>query len=246
MVYWIEVLWPDTTLAAPNPPTPHNGTHYRRIASNLALQSQVLCIFWIWFKTLVGDILGFCLYQLPPRVVVVPQHHFPLWPPNRSRPVSWWLPPDCTLSTQTLWCHFRPFFLTVPTGQLHRVLCFFCFQITTPGTQRVPGVCKLKVCDFCFLLLGPTWVWTPYFYTPITMKKMKEKRSNFLPYFFKRNQTIIKDTNTSVCISACVCIHIFLKNICTHVYRKEREKTQHGVSDTWCWVGGLVFAYYNK
>lgn len=85
-------------------------------------------------------------------------------------------PPQTQHTDQTLWRHLRPFSLRTLTVELHIVLYFSCLQITRPGTQWIPGVCKFKVYDFCYsLLLRSTWVWTLYFYTPITITKRKEK-----------------------------------------------------------------------
>lgn len=48
--------------------------------------------------------------------------------------------------TQTrLWRLLRLFALRVPAFQLV-ILCFVCFQITTPGAQWIPGACKCKGC----------------------------------------------------------------------------------------------------
>lgn len=61
--------------------------------------------------------------------------------------------PCLKVPTQTrLWRLLRLFSLTAPAFQLV-ILCFVCFQITTPGTQWIPGACKCKVC-VVFVLLG--------------------------------------------------------------------------------------------
>ena len=79
-------------------------------------------------------------------------------------------------------------------------------------------------------------------YTHYYDKKEEEKE-----YFFankKRKQTVIKYANTSVCLSACVCMHTFLKNE-SHVGMGKRGKKLSVVfliHD----AGGWAFAYYNK
>lgn len=156
------------------------------VASNHILEDQTLCWFWVCFKTLGGggNIAVFCLYQLLPKLVAVPATSLPLPSspsPKRRRSVSSWPsplppPPQTQHTDQTLWRHLRPFSLRAPTVQLHTVLYFSCLQITTPGTQWIPGVCKFKVYDFCSsLLLRSTWIWTLYFYIRITITKRKKK-----------------------------------------------------------------------
>ena len=132
-IEWSSSGW--THPRCPNPPTPHNGRHYRRTASNLLLEHQVLCIFGVWFKMPVGNILGFCLYQLPPTLVAVPQDHFPSGLPTEAglSPGDFHLTSN---SPQSLWCHFRPFFLTAPTVQLHRVSAFSASKLQPQEPHR--------------------------------------------------------------------------------------------------------------
>lgn len=69
----------------------------------------------------------------------------------------WVLFPCLKVPTQTrLWRLLGLFSLTAPAFQLV-ILCFVCFQITTPGTQWIPGACKCKVCVW-FLFFLASWM----------------------------------------------------------------------------------------
>lgn len=79
--------------------------------------------------------------------------------------------------TQTrLWRLLRLFALRAPAFQLV-ILCFVCFQITTPGTQWIPGACKCRGWGWgcSSWLLGHTQLSSSYFHPAITILKKKKE-----------------------------------------------------------------------
>lgn len=174
MAYGIKLFRLDITPSCPK----SSKLHTFQNSSKLHSGGPALCIFWVWFKTLVGNIAAFCIYQLPRRLVAVSSVSFSSLASQQKQVCLLVIPTRLeTLHTdQTLWRHYRPLSLTALTVQLLEVLRFFGFQIinTTPETQWIPDLCKFKVCNFCSVLLRSPLVWIPYFHTSITITKRKK------------------------------------------------------------------------
>lgn len=131
MAYGIKLFRLDITPSCPK----SSKLHTFQNSSKLHSGGPALCIFWVWFKTLVGNIAAFCIYQLPRRLVAVSSVSFSSLASQQKQVCLLVIPTRLeTLHTdQTLWRHYRPLSLT---ALLFNCLKFFAFLVSKLSIQH--------------------------------------------------------------------------------------------------------------